>query len=98
METLLNATDVRKDWGHFIDTVVRVRPQFVKRNRDTFVAVSSEHLRILLASYRFKLEVVQEEDGSLSGSVDVLDFVANACTIENLKEELAHQTIDYANE
>lgn len=98
MEALLNATDVRKDWGHFIDTVVRVRPQFFKRNRDTFVAVSSEHLKILLASYRFKLEVVQEPDGSFSGSLDVLDLVAHAATIENLKEELAHQMVAYANE
>jgi len=98
METLLNATDVRKDWGHFIDTVIRVRPQFVKRNRDTFVAVSSEHLRVLLVSYRFNLEVVQEEDGSFSGSLDVLDLVANASTIENLKDELAHQMVEYANE
>ena len=98
METLLNATDVRKDWGHFIDTVVRVGPQFVKRNRDTFVAVASEHLRILLASYRLKLEVVQEEDGSFSGCLDVVDLVANASTIEDLKEELAHQMVEYANE
>ena len=98
MEALLNATDVRKDWGHFIDTVVRVGPQFVKRNRDTFVAVSSEHLRILLASYRFKLEVIQEQDGSFSGSLDVLDLVAHAATIENLKKELAHQMLEYANE
>ncbi len=98
MGALSNAADVRKDWGHFIDTVVRTHPQFVKRNRDTFVAVAPKHLRVLLASCPCKLEIVQEEDGSLSGSVDVLDFVANACTIENLKEELAHQTIDYANE
>lgn len=98
MEALANATDVRKDWGHFIDTVVRVRPQFVKRNRDRFVVVSSEHLRVLLGAYRFKLEVVQEEDGSFSGSLDALDLVANAPTIDNLKEELAHQMVEYANE
>ena len=98
MEALLNATDVRKDWGHFIDTVVRVRPQFVKRNRDTFVAVASEHLKVLLASCRFKLEVIQEENGSYSGSVDVLDMVANAPSLETLKEALAKEMVEYANE
>lgn len=98
MEAFVNATDVHKDWGHFIDTVVRRGPQFVKRNRDTIVVVAAEHLRILLASYRFKLEVVPEEDGSFSGSLDALDLVANASTIENLKEELAHQMVEYANE
>lgn len=30
----LNATDVRKNWSQFNDDVVRVGPQFVKRNRD----------------------------------------------------------------
>ncbi len=98
MEALLNATDVRKDWGRFIDTVVHVRPQFVKRNRDTFVAVASEHMKILLASYRFNLEVLQEEDGAFSGCLDVLDLVAHAPTIETLKENLAHQMVEYANE
>lgn len=66
METLLNATDVRKNWGHFIDTVVRVRPQFVKRNRDTFVAVASDHLKILLVSHRLKREPFKPHASALT--------------------------------
>jgi hypothetical protein len=98
MEALLNATDVRKDWGHFIDTVVRVGPQFVKRNRDTLVAVGTEHLKVLLASYRFTLEIEQEKDGSFSGSVGVLDVTANAPSVEALKIELATELVEYARE
>lgn len=98
MEELLNATDVRKDWGHFIDMVVRVGPQFVKRSRDTFVSVGTEHMKVLLASYRFKLEMEQEEDGSVSGSLDVIDVVANASTVAELKLTLANELIEYAKE
>lgn len=94
----MNATDVRKDWGHFIDMVVRVGPQFVKRNRDAIVAVGTEHLKVLLASYRFTLEVEQEKDGSFSGSVGVLDVTANAPSVEALKLELATELVEYADE
>lgn len=98
MSTVLNATDVRKDWGRFIDTVVRKGPQFVKRNRDKFAAVSVEHLRALLDGYRLKMEIYQEEDGTYTGALDVFDVVANAPTIEELKVELAKEAVEYANE
>lgn len=107
METLLNATDVRKDWGHFIDTVVRVGPQFIKRNRDTIVAISTDQLKVLFSSFRFKLDATREEDGSYSGTVDGLnngttltpfDVVANAPTIEELKLALTDELVEYARE
>lgn len=98
MEKISNATDVRKDWGHFIDTVAHVRPQFVKRNRDTIVAVSTEHLKTLLGSYRFKLDLTKEANGSYSGSVDLFDLATNAPTIDQLKLALAHELVDYAQE
>ncbi|ADG07556.1 conserved hypothetical protein [Kyrpidia tusciae DSM 2912] len=98
MSAVLNATEVRKDWGHFIDTVVRVRPQFVKRNRDRFAAVSIEHLRFLLSGYCFKMEYQQEDDGTFTGTLDVFDIAANAPTVEELKRELAKEAVEYANE
>jgi hypothetical protein len=108
METLLNATDVRKDWGHFIDTVVRVGPQFIKRNRDTLVVIGADQLKELFASFRFKLDVEREENGSYSGTVNglnntsttptTLDVVANAPTIDELKLALADELVEYAQE
>jgi antitoxin YefM len=40
MEAILNATEVRANFSGFFDSVVRERPQFVKRNRDIIAAVS----------------------------------------------------------
>ncbi len=31
MQEVINATDVRRDWGSFIDNVVRFKPSLVKR-------------------------------------------------------------------
>lgn len=36
----LNVTDVRKDWGGFIDSVIREKPKFVKRSRDFMLTTS----------------------------------------------------------
>lgn len=56
MHEVINATDVRKDWGSFIDNVVRFKPSVVKRNRDYMAAMSLEHLNLVLTPYRFTLE------------------------------------------
>ncbi len=108
MTTLLNATDVRKDWGHFIDTVVRVGPQFIKRNRDTLVVIGTDQLKVLFSSFRFKLDLIQEDDGSYSGSIDgvnntnqpstTFDVVANAPRLDELKLRLADELMEYAQE
>lgn len=98
MEAVLNATDVRNEWGSFIDSVVRVRPQFVKRNRDLFTAISLEHLDVILTGYRFEMTYEKEDDGSYSGSLDVFDVVANAPTLDELKVALAQEAVEYARE
>lgn len=98
MQAVLNATDVRKDWGQFIDGVVRNRPQFVKRNRDFFAALSVDQLAAVLEAYRFTLSYSQEQDGSFSGSLGEIDLVANAPTLSELKGSLAHELVEYANE
>ncbi len=98
MQAVLNATDVRNEWGSFIDTVVRVRPQFVKRNRDLFTAISLEHLDVILTGYRFNMTYEKEDDGSYSGSLDVFDVVANAPTLDELKVALAQEAVEYARE
>ena len=41
----LNATDVRKNWSQFNDDVVRKGPQFIKRNRDKWAALSLDQLK-----------------------------------------------------
>lgn len=98
MQGILNATDVRKEWGGFIDTVVRLKPQIVKRNRDMIAVLSMDHLERILASFRFTMEYEQEEDGSYSGTLEQFDIAANAVDVDSLKKQLAHYLIVYAQE
>lgn len=98
MQEVINATDVRKDWGRFIDNVVRLKPSLVKRNRDYLAAMSLEHLEVVLTPYRFTLEYEKEADGSLSGSLKELDIIANAASLGALKTELTKELIEYAQE
>lgn len=96
MPTVTNATDVRKDWGRFIDDVVRDGPRFVRRNRDSLVAIGTDQLKVILSTHRFHMEAVEEPDGSFSGSVQEIDVVASAPSPEALRNALAHELIDYA--
>ena len=98
MESILNATEVRKEWGKFIDNVVRFKPSMVKRNRDYFAAISLEHLESMLSPYRFTLEYEKEDDNSLSGSLEEIDIVENAKSLEELKTKISQELIDYAHE
>ncbi|MBT2289110.1 hypothetical protein J7E73_08180 [Paenibacillus albidus] len=99
MKTVLNATEVRQSWGSFIDTVTHDRPQFVKRNRDTFAAISVSQLRTILSAYTFTAKITEEEDGTFTGSLnEISDIIAFGLTREDLKRGLAENLIEYANE
>lgn len=98
LQEVINATDVRKDWGSFIDHVIRFKPSLVKRNRDYIAAISLEHLEAILTPYRFNLEYEKEADGSFSGSLKELDLLANAESLDALKTEIAKELSIYAQE
>ena len=98
MLTIQKATDVRKEFSRFIDTVVHKRPIVVQRNRDLIVALSLNHLSALLEPYRFTMEYEQEDDGSYSGSLLGFDIAANAKSQEELKVRLAQDLVEYAHE
>lgn len=98
MEALL-ATQVRANMGGFIDTVVREKPQAVRRNRDVIIATSKEHMRFFLNVYELNFEFEQDEDGRYAGSIKEIDFiVADGATEEELRLELARQLVDYAQD
>lgn len=97
MQTLLNATDVRANFGGFIDTVVREKPQAIKRNRDVIMAFSKQQVKELLAVYEQTIEFEQDEDGRYAGSIEQIeDIIADAESLDQLKLELARQLIEYA--
>lgn len=97
MQKILNATDVRANFGEFIDTIIREKPQAIKRNRDVIMAFSKQHMRELLSIYEITFEYEQDEDGKFVGSIEQIeDIVADAETLEELRMELSRQLVEYA--
>lgn len=99
MQTLLNATEVRANFGGFIDSVIREKPQLVKRNRDIIVTFSLQHIKDILSAYKLTFEYEQDEDGKFAGSIEQIeDIVAEGDTLEDLRYELARQLVEYAQD
>ena len=97
MHSILNATDVRANFGGFIDTIVRDKPQAIKRNRDVIMAFSKQQMKELLSIYELTFEYEQDEDGRYAGSIEQIeDIVADGNTIGELRIELARQLVEYA--
>ena len=98
MQDILNATHVRKNWGSFIDNVVRFKPSVIKRNRDLMAAISLEQLDMILDPYRFTLTYEKENNNSLTGHFKELDLVANAPDLNSLLTTMIQELIEYAEE
>jgi antitoxin YefM len=94
----VNATEVRKDWGEFIDSIIREKPKVIKRSRDKIVAISLNMLKEILAIDKLHVTLLPENDGSVSAVIDELDLTANAPDEEQVVQELAKDAIEYANE
>ena len=97
MQTI-NATDVRREFSQFIDTVVREKPVVVKRNRDYILSISLEQTVNLLADYRFHMNLFSEENGSITASLNELDLIINTTDRNNLKNLMAQEILDYAED
>lgn len=97
MQTI-NATEVRKEFSQFIDTVVREKPVVIKRNRDYVLSISLEQTVNLLADYHFHMNVFNEEDSSITATLNELDLIINTMDKDNLKNLMAQEILDYAED
>ncbi|MGI6298223.1 MAG: hypothetical protein ACOX1T_03315 [Saccharofermentanales bacterium] len=97
MQTI-NATDVRKDWGRFIDSVVRDKPKLIKRSRDLIFAINFDMLKEILLEDKLRITLMTEDDGSVTGVVEQLDITGNAADEDQLIKELADEVIAYAQD
>jgi hypothetical protein len=50
---VVNATDVRKNFGRYIDEIVRSKPIFIKRSRDYFMGISMDMTKELVKDVFF---------------------------------------------
>jgi hypothetical protein len=94
----VNATDVRKDWGSFIDSVVRNRPKFIKRSRDYIFTTSTDMLKEMLKGYKLTVSVYEEDNGTVTATLEELDIVSNGCTKEDALNTLISNLQEYAEE
>ena len=93
-----NATDVRRDWGGVIDTVVREKPVFVKRSRDYVCLMDNKDLELLLSNVRFTADEFSEADGSVTLSLNEMDITANGKNKDEALANLASDMQEYAEE
>lgn len=98
MTTVLNSTDVRKHWSQFNDDIVRDGPKFVKRNRDKWAALSSDHLKVALAHLTYKVHFITEDDGTVTATLDNFDIVENGDNQDEALDLIADELVEYANE
>ena len=94
----MSATEVRKDWSRVLDSVTRRRPAFIKRTHDSVVLASTESLSAMLSDVRYETTILQEDDGSITLSLDALDLVVNEKSLESAKKSLANDIEEYAEE
>ena len=94
---LINATDVRKNWSETCDSVTRVRPSFIKRTRGALLLASREDVLSMLAAYTLTAKIIKDKK-SVTLSLNELDLVENAASIEEAKLLLAESILDYAEE
>lgn len=98
MRIIQSSTEVRKNWGTFIDDVIRKKPAFVKRSRDIFTVLSLEQLDLILSKYSMSVNIMKEDDYTFTGSIKEIDIVVNAVSEEELKEKIVDNLLEYAEE
>ena len=94
----ISATDVRKNWSMTLDSVVRERPAYIKRTRDSIALIDVKTLSYILEGYKFSAEMFVEKDGSVTLSADYLDLVVNEKDKKQAKLSLAKDIKEYADD
>ena len=94
----VNVTSIRKDMGRFIDSVVREKPRLVKRTRDKVFVTSVETFKDVLKTFTFTATLFNEDDNTITASLEEFDIVINADDQEEAIILLANELIEYAEE
>ena len=98
MISIMNATDVRKDWSSVVDTTVRVKPQFFKRTRDYIFLSDLHFMEELLEGYSYTAVQMSEKDGSVTLALNEIDLVENGTDENDARKKLAASILEYAED
>ena len=93
-----SATEVRKEWSSVLDSVVRDKPQFIKRTRDKMWLSNLDIMNDILEAYKFTADKYIEDDGTVTLSLNEIDLIENADTEANARMALANAIMEYAEE
>ena len=94
----VNATDVRKDFGRYIDNIIRSKPIFIKRSRDYFMGISIDMAKELTNDVVFLADKYVEDDGSVTLSLHDFDIVVNDKDESSALDSLIKDLREYALE
>ena len=97
MQTI-NATQVRKSWSEVVDSVVREKPAFIKRTRDCMILSEIGLIEKMLELYVFNAELLIEDDGSVTISLDEIDLVENGLNESDAMKKMASGILEYAQD
>lgn len=99
MQSAINSTEVRKNWSSFLDSVIRERPQAIKRNRDFIFALNERQLRQLVKEYTFKVLLDEDQEEQIwIAELEGFDLVSHGKNKEEALQDLLNQLWDYAHE
>ncbi len=94
----MNATRVRSEWSSVVDSVIRDKPKFIRRTRDTMFLANVDMMESLLSEYRFTAEALPETDGSVTLTLREIDLAENGTDLEDAKRKLAQAILTYAED
>ena len=94
----INATRARNEWSSIVDSVVREKPAFIKRTRNYLFLSDMGVLENILFAYSFHAEILIEDDGSVTLSLDEIDLAENAPDKPAAIAKLACAILEYAKD
>lgn len=94
----MTSSEVRSDWSRVMDSVVHVRPAFIKRTRDRMMLCNIDTIAQLVEGLRFVADRHDEDDGSVTLSLVDLDIAVNEPDEQTAIHSLAADISEYADE
>lgn len=96
MNYYFTASEARKEWSKLIDSVVRDKPQFIKRTRDILFIADFNLMKDILDIYQLTAFEYIENDNTVTLSLNEIDLVVNGSSKEEAKMKLAQEILTYA--
>lgn len=92
------ATAVRREWSAVCDSVIHEKPKFIKRTRDKMWFSNLDTMSEILQAYQFSAIKYQEEDGSVTLSLNEIDLIENGADEKEARIKLGEAILEYSLE